>query len=445
MEPKTASECRTEIKQRLEAADLIEKKFPDPEKMPQEDLQQVQKLLGEIDGLEAKLSTLESAEERRDRIRRDLDRAAKPSAHNARPRYGDDGDPDQKARRMSPGAQFVDDRQYREMKQSGIFNSALSRVEFAVQMADGTSLLDWADAIAGKALLRGGSSSSGQAFVLEDHQPGFIDILQREINVLDLVPRIPTTSDTIEYVREDTFTNSAAFVAEATGFTATALGGTGTKPESALAYSTQTSTVRTMAHWIPVTNRMLADAPAIRGVIDSRLLLGLQLTLEVQVVSGDGTGENLTGFLNTAGIGVVSKGTDSQIDALYKGRTLVRNTGHGRPSAYLLNPTDWQTIRLARETTNTATPGTYLFGPPSGSGAPTLWGLPVVESEIVPVGTGVIADWRQAMTLFDREQGNVRAGTINDQFIRNMQTLLAELRVAFVVWRPGVVAKVTGL
>src|SRR6185503_17855781 len=205
MEPKTASECRTEIKQRLEAADLIEKKFPDPEKMPQEDLQQVQKLLGEIDGLEAKLSTLESAEERRDRIRRDLDRAAKPSAHNARPRYGDDGDPDQKARRMSPGAQFVDDRQYREMKQSGIFNSALSRVEFAVQMADGTSLLDWADAIAGKALLRGGSSSSGQAFVLEDHQPGFIDILQREINVLDLVPRIPTTSDTIEYVREDTF------------------------------------------------------------------------------------------------------------------------------------------------------------------------------------------------------------------------------------------------
>lgn len=442
-EPKTASEVRSEIKSRLEAADLIEKKYPDPEKMPGEDTDQVKKLLTEIDGLEAKLATLEDAETRRQRISRELERATKPAANTARPGYGDD-DRDPKSR-MSPGAQFVDDRQYREMKQSGIFNSALSRVEFAVQMAEGTSLLNWADAVSGKALLRGGSSSSGQAFVLEDHQSGFIDILQREINVLDLLPRIPTTSDTIEYVREDTYTNAAAFVAEATGFTATTLGGTGVKPESALAYSTQTATVRTMAHWIPVTNRMLADAPAIRGVIDSRLLLGLQLTLETQVVSGDGTGENLTGFLNTSGIGVVSKGTDSVIDALYKGRTLVRNTGHGRPSAFLLNPTDWQSIRLARETTNTATPGTYLMGPPSTSGATSLWGLPVVESEIVPAGTAVVADWRQAMTLFDREQGNVRAGTINDQFIRNMQTLLAELRVAFVVWRPGVITKVTGL
>lgn len=446
MEPKTLAEVNTEIKTRLDQADLIEKKYPDINKMPEDESNQVRKLLEEIDALEPIRSKFEDAESRRARIARDLARATR-TVESRRPSYGDSDDPEaQKARRMSPGAQFVDATAYRDLKNNGAFNSALARVEFAVPMAEGTSLLDWAERMMNsKTLLRGGSSTSGQAFVLEDHQPGFIDILQREINVLDLIPRLPTSSDTIEYVREDTFTNSAAFVAEATGFTATTLGGTGVKPESALAYSTQTATVRTLAHWIPVTNRMLADAPAIRGVIDSRLLLGLTLTLESQVTSGDGTGENLTGFLNASGIGVVSKGTDSQVDALYKGRTLVRNTGHGRPSAYLLNPTDWQTIRLSRESTATATPGTYLFGPPSGAAGATLWGLPVVESEIVPVGTGVIADWRQAMTLFDREQGNVRAGTVNDQFIRNMQTLLAELRVAFVVWRSGVIAKVTGL
>ncbi len=189
---------------------------------------------------------------------------------------------------------------------------------------------------------------------------------------------------------------------------------------------------------------MLADAPVARGIVDGRLLLGLQLVLQSQVLTGGGTGEDFTGLIN-AGIGVVSKGTDNDLDALYKGRTMVRNTGHGRPQAYVLNPTDWQTIRLARESASTATPGSYIMGPPSTSGAVTLWGLPVVEDEAMTQGTGIIGDWQQGCTLFDREQGSVRAGTINDQFIKNMQTLLAELRAAFVVWRPAVFARVTGL
>lgn len=437
----SVSEAQTEIKKLLGEADLIEKKYPDPETMPNEDREQVKKLLNDVDGLEAKLSTLEDAEERRQRIMKSLDRHSKPAPGAFRPSYADNDDIPE-GKRISPGRQFLQSLEYRQIKQSGALNSNMQRVEMGVVMAEGTSLLDWS---AQKTLLRGGSSTSGQGFVLEDHRPGYLDILQAPLNIIDIIPRTPTDSDTIEYVQESTFTNSAAFVAEATGFTATSLGGTGVKPESALAYSTQTATVRTMAHYIPVTNRMLADAPAIRGIIDGRLLFGLQQKLQSQIVSGGGTGEDLTGLLNTNGIGVVGKGTDSTIDALYKGRTNVVWTGYGRPSAYLLNPTDWQTIRLARESAATATPGTYLFGPPNGTGFPTLWGIPVIEDPNITQGTGLVGDFNQGLTLFDREQGAVRVGTVNDQFIRNMQTILAELRVAFVVWRPAVFAKVTGL
>jgi HK97 family phage major capsid protein len=434
----TAAEARNEIKNRLDQADVIEKKYNDPEKMPNEERDAVKRLLEEVDNLETKMALLEDSEQRRARILRDLDRHSKPAA-GARPSY--DGDDEEAARRVSPGRQFLASQEYRQMKQGGAFNSPLNRVEFGVQMADGTSLLTWADT---KALLRGGSSTSGGPFVLEDHRPGFLEILQAELNLIDLIPRSGTSSDTIEYVREDTFTNAAAFVAEASGFTASTLGGTGLKPESALAYSTQTSTVRTMAHWIPVTNRMLADAPAIRGIIDSRLLFGLAQKLTSQVISGDGAGENLTGILN-GNINVVSKGADLGIDALFKGRTLIRTTGHGRPGAYVINPADWQTIRLSRENVATGTLGGYQFGPPSTAGATTLWGLPVVEDEAMPAGTALVADWVQGGTLFDREQGAVRVGTVNDQFIRNMQTILAELRVAWVIWRPTVFTKITGL
>jgi HK97 family phage major capsid protein len=435
----TLVEVNTEISKLLESADAISTKYSGKD-MPNEDREELKRLLGEVSTHETARAGLVEVEDLREQLTSSRDRMSQ-SVKARRPIYGDD-EQIAPGRRFSPGRQFVEDRGYRELKHNGTFTSALSRVEFAVNMAEGTSLINWATNQ--KALLRGGSSTSGGGFVLEDHQPGYLDILQREINVLDLLPRSPTTSDTIEYVREDTFTNNAAFTAEATGFTATSLGGTGVKPESALAYSTQTSPVKTMAHWVPVTNRMLADAPAIRGIIDGRLLLGLTLVLETQVVSGDGSGENLTGIFN-ASIAAVSKGSDSIADALYKGRTNVRNIGHGRPSAYLINPTDWQTVRLSRESAATATPGTYLFGPPSQGGATTLWGLPVVESEAVPAGKALIADWAQGGTLFDREQGNVRVGTINDQFIRNIQTILAELRVAWVIWRPSMYCQVTGL
>ena len=258
--------------------------------------------------------------------------------------------------------------------------------------------------------------------------------------MLDLIPRLQTASDTIEYVREDTFTNNAAMVAEATATTGTS----GTKPESVLSYSPQTSAVRTLAHWIPVTNKTLADAPQIRGIINSRLLLGLTLALENQVLTGDGTGENFTGILN-AGIQTQAMGTDTAIDAIFKARTLVRVTGKARPTAIVMHPNDWEAVRLARENAATGTAGGYLMGPPSMVGATTLWGLPVVESEAITQNTALIGDFSMGCTLFDREQAAIRVGLIDQQFIRNMQTILAELRAAFVVWRPTAFARITGV
>jgi HK97 family phage major capsid protein len=437
----SVADARAAIKERMEQADIIEKRYSDPEQMPQDEREHIKRLFTEVDEYEGRLTTLEDAEERRERITRSLDRYGKPVN-----RPGAQGDGTPEGKRFSPGQQFLGSMDYREAKTAGLFNSNLTRVNLDVTMAEGTSMLDWANPSAQKALLRGGSTTSGGSFVLEDHVPGFLEILQQPLNVLDLIPRSPTQSDTIEYVQESTFTNNAAFVAEATGYTASTLGGTGLKPETALAYSTQTATVRTMAHWVPVTNRMLADAPAIRSIIDQRLLFGLQQKLQSQIVSGDGTGENLTGILNLSGIGVVGKGSDSVVDALYKGRTYVAWTGLGRPTAFVLNPTDWQSIRLSRETAITGVnPGGYLFGPPSLTGAETLWGLPVVLDTNITQGTGLVGDFGQGVTLYDREQGAVRVGTVNDQFIRNMQTILAELRVAFVGWRPTVFCKVTGL
>jgi HK97 family phage major capsid protein len=433
----TVAEARSEIKNLFNQADLIEKKYPDGLITNGEDEREVKRLLTEIDSLEGKLSGLEDAEARRKRILDGMDRYSKAAPGAMRP--GTQAGETASEQNMSPGDQFIASQEYRQLKLSGTFNSNLARVNFAVTLRDGTSLVDWGKK-ASKTLLYGSSATSGGPFVQNDVQPGYVDIRQRELTLLDLIPRVTTDSDTIEYVYETTFTNNAATVAEATVTTGTS----GKKAESALAYATATVPVETIAHWLPVTNRMLSDAPAIRGIINGRLLLGLDLTLESQILSANGTPPNLSGITDHA-INAVGMGTDNAVDALFKGRTLVRTTGHGRPNAYVIAPADWQDIRLSRENAATGTLGNYLMGPPSAVGATTLWGIPVVESEALSAGTALVADFVMGCTLFDREQAAVRVGTIDDQFVRNMQTILAELRAAFVVWRPTMFTQVTGI
>jgi HK97 family phage major capsid protein len=336
--------------------------------------------------------------------------------------------------RQTPGDQFAKSATYLSLKNRGAFNSML-RTEFGVEMEEGTSLLQW------KTVLFGTGNASGGAFVQNDVQTGYLELLQREINVLSLIPRLTTDSDTVEYVKQTSFTNNAAFVAEATGNART--GTDGLKPESAMAFEVVTAPVKSLAHWLPVTNRMLADASQIRGVINSQLLLGLSLVLESQVISGDGTGDNLTGILNS-GLNTIAKGADNEVDALFKARTMARTASKLSPTGIVLNPIDYQQVRLLRENAASATLGQYLMGPPNTMGVPTVWGLPVVESEALVENTALVGNFAQGATIFDREMSSIRVGTINEQFIRNIQTILAEQRVTFVVWRPTAFTRVTG-
>lgn len=287
-----------------------------------------------------------------------------------------------------------------------------------------------------KALVTGGSDTSGGAFVTNQMMGLQVGQLafQRPLRLRDVVTNLTTTSDTIEYVRMTSQTNNAAPVAEST---ATADPGTmnaanGVKPESALAWAKVTTPVRTIAHWIPLTKRALSDAAQVRSIIDAFLRYGLEEELEDQMVAGDGTGENLEGLSTVSGVQAQAWDTDP-LTTTRKAKTKVRLVGRSVANAYLLNPSDLETIDLLQD--NEAR---FYFGGPSGAGtAGTLWGLPVIETEAVPAGTGYVGDFRKAV-LWDREQASI---TISDShanfFIRNMVAILAEMRAAFGVIQPN--------
>jgi len=302
-----------------------------------------------------------------------------------------------------------------------------------------------------KALVTGASDTSGGGFVQNDYrglQVG-LEPFQRPLTLRDLVTSGTTTSDTIEYVRVTSITNNAAPVAEATtsaaptqsastGPLVQAAGG-GYKPESGLAVAKVTTPVRTIAHWIPVTKRALADAAQMITLIDGFLEYGLEEELEDQMIAGDGSGENFDGLGNVSGVQAQAFDTDV-LTTLARARAKVRTTGRARPNGILLNPGDLVDIQLLREN---GTDGAFLFGGPgAAASSPTLWGIPVVETEAVPEGTAYVGDFTKAV-LWNREQATITTtDSHGDFFVRNLVAILAELRAAFGVLQPSAFVEV---
>ena len=284
-----------------------------------------------------------------------------------------------------------------------------------------------------KDLITGTDPTSAGAFVVPE-QTGIYEPLGRYPTVLrDLIAVRTTTSDTVEYVRQTTQVAQAAPTAEANVTTVTGYTGevSGEKPEGSMAFERVQEPVKTIAVWIPATKRAVSDAAQLRGLIDQELREDLADELENQMFTGNGVGENFTGLANTAGILVQEYDTDI-IRTTRQAITTLLVTGRQRPTAWVFNPLDWETIELLQDGDDR-----YYYGGPQNRGQKILWGLPAVESFHAPQGTGWLGNWKKAV-LWDREDTSISVSDSHaDFFIRNMLAILGELRAAFGVIRPS--------
>jgi len=302
-----------------------------------------------------------------------------------------------------------------------------------------------------KTLITGASQTSAGTFVWSERTDILEMLGRRPLTIRDLVSNRRTGADTLEYVVQTSHTNNAAPVPEATTAAAPTAPGTagalvlaaggGYKPEAAWAFARASTTVKTIAEWVPVTKRALADFAALEGLINDELIMDLRETEEMQIMAGSGTGENLLGIMNTSGIQTQAKGADDFVTAVRKALTKARITGRSNPTAIVVNPAQMEQLDLMVDGD-----GRYFgAGPFSASGIRTLWGVTLVDSEAITAGTALVGDFRKAV-LWDREQATVTMTDSHaDFFIRNLVAILAEERLAFAVTRPSAFVTVTGL
>jgi HK97 family phage major capsid protein len=257
-----------------------------------------------------------------------------------------------------------------------------------------------------------------------------VEFATRPIQVAQLIPQTTTNQSAVQYMEETTFTNAAAEAAEG-----------GTYPEATLAFTEQTSIVRKIPVFLPVTDEQLEDEPRIRGVVDNRLPFMIRQRLDLQIISGNGTAPNLRGILNVVGIQTQAKGTDPTPDAVYKGIVKVEVTGQATANAVVFHPTNWQDVRLLR-----TADGLYIWGNPSDAGPERIWGLQVVRAQASTLGTAIVGDFANFSELAVRRGIDVQVSNSHSTFfVEGKLAIRADMRVAFVVYRPAAFCSVTGL
>ena len=214
-----------------------------------------------------------------------------------------------------------------------------------------------------------------------------------------------------------------------------------------LGWDPVTETLKKVAGFIKVSTEMLEDAAFLVTEIETRLLAELALAEEILLLSGNGTGTNPLGLLNRSGLQTeTAAGEADLIEAIFRATQKVTLATGLVADGVVMNPADYQTVRLAKDAN-----GQYLAGGPFtgqyGNGsiddAVRIWGVPIIVTPAIAAGT-VLVGSSQAATVYTKGSFVLSGTNTNeDDFVNNRVTILAEKRIALAVRRPMAFVKVT--
>jgi HK97 family phage major capsid protein len=216
------------------------------------------------------------------------------------------------------------------------------------------------------------------------------------------------------------------------------------KTESDWAVTLRSDPIRKVAHWFQATKESLDDVPWLESQLRGRLSFGVRRKEEQQVLSGDGTGQNITGLINRSGIQTQARGSDSNMDAIYKAMQKIRGsagTGFAEPTAIVIHPDNFTAIKLAK-----STDGIYLYGAPADEGVDRLWGLPLRQTTAITANTALVGAFRPYAEVLRREGITVLTSSEHASFmVENKLLIVAESRLGLAVTRPSAFCTATGL
>ena len=264
-----------------------------------------------------------------------------------------------------------------------------------------------------------------------ERRPTLVTGAFREFTIEDLITSIPTSANAIDWVRENVFTNSAAEAAEGVQIA-----------QSSITFTTGTMPVTNVAHFIKITRQLAMDNAALAAFINRRMVYGVNLRVENQLVAGDGVAPNLGGLTlaanrtahgyTAASLAALGLSATNKLDLI--GKMIGDCALADYPAdVIILNTADWWTLRLSKDSQ-----GRYLLGDPASSVTPMLFGRPVVASNAMTALNVWVGSLSQAATLHNRE-GIVVDMSDSDEnnFQLGLVSVRAMRRLALTVEKPA--------
>ncbi|WP_270313312.1 phage major capsid protein [Bifidobacterium adolescentis] len=247
---------------------------------------------------------------------------------------------------------------------------------------------------------------------------------QRPLVVADLFSAGAITGTVLQYPVFDELEGNATMVEE-----------TGAAPQVHWKDPTwKQDKIGKVASFFGISEDMMDDLSWVIGEINDAAQYDLKLQEETQLLSGDGSENNLTGLFNRGIQTMDNKDGLSDADRLSKAALQITTTTNFQADAYVMNPLDFWKLTIAKDAN-----GNYL----NLTDGAKLWNIPTVATAAITEGTALVGAFKSAKVL--RKGGLVVKMTDSDtdDFLHFKQKCRVSERLGLQVKYPKAFVKVT--
>lgn len=247
---------------------------------------------------------------------------------------------------------------------------------------------------------------------------------QRPLVVADLFSTGAITGTVLQYPVFDELEGNATMVEE-----------TGAAPQVHWKDPTwKQDKIGKVASFFGISEDMMDDLSWVIGEINDAAQYDLKLQEETQLLSGDGSENNLTGLFNRGIQTMDNRDGLSDADRLSKAALQITTTTNFQADAYVMNPLDFWKLTIAKDAN-----GNYL----NLTDGAKLWNIPTVATAAITEGTALVGAFKSAKVL--RKGGLVVKMTDSDtdDFLHFKQKCRVSERLGLQVKYPKAFVKVT--
>lgn len=263
-------------------------------------------------------------------------------------------------------------------------------------------------------------STSGVSDFATTYDRNVVEAARTPLVIRDLFGAETISGSTLVYLTEGAIEGAPAATNEGSA-----------KPQVHFADPTPvTVSLAKVACYIKESDEYISDYPFLASAINGRLLYQLGLVEQNKLVYD---------LSNTSGIQAdtthwTSESTAAGIaDLILQAAMDVQAQSGFAADAIVINPADWYTLRVGKNSDNDYYGGGY-FGQQN---IPNVWGLTACVSSAVSAGTIIVGAFKTCASVVSKEGIQVEAtNTDQDDFIKNLMTIRAEERLALAVRRP---------